>query len=246
MDMGTHTPNTSERCSLRHAKLLISETITEDRTAAKRDLCSSWPAELVDRFLAVLALCVLSPLLAAIALAVLLGSGWPVLFKQSRVGLRGKAFRLIKFRTMRKGKTGPTITARGDSRITRTGRFLRKFKLDELPQLWNVVRGEMSLVGPRPEVPEFVNMDSPVWRSVLQVRPGITDPASIAFRNEEEILGKAADPIALYESNILPAKLALNLAYIKKKSFWNDMKVITETVHCAIFPGRESAKKCAI
>ena len=117
--------------------------------------------------------------------------------------------------------------------------------MDELPQLWNVVRGEMSLVGPRPEVPEFVDMNSPVWRSVLQVRPGITDPASIAFRNEEEILGKAADPIALYESNVLPAKLALNLAYIKKKCFWSDMKVIAETVRCAIFPGRQPAKKSA-
>ena len=159
----------------------------------------SWRVQLADRFLAGLALCMLSPLLVAIALAVLLGSGWPVLFRQTRVGQRGKAFQLLKFRTMRNGKSGPSITARGDSRITGVGRFLRKFKLDELPQLWNVVRGEMSLVGPRPEVPEFVDMNNPVWRSVLQVRPGITDPASIAFRNEEEILAKAADPIAFYE-----------------------------------------------
>jgi lipopolysaccharide/colanic/teichoic acid biosynthesis glycosyltransferase len=224
--------------------LTMSKTMAENTKSAQRaSRRSSWHMPLPDRFLAALALCLLSPVLAAIALAVLAGSGAPVLFRQSRVGRDGKPFRLLKFRTMRSGKSGPTITARGDSRITGIGRFLRKFKLDELPQLWNVVRGEMSLVGPRPEVPEFVDMDNPVWRSVLQVRPGITDPASIAFRNEEEILAKAADPIAFYENNILPAKLALNLEYIGKKSFLSDIKVIAETVYCAVFPGRERTKR---
>src|SRR5208283_2511334 len=131
----------------------------------------------------------------------------------------------------------------GDSRITDVGRFLRKFKLDELPQLWNVLRGEMSLVGPRPEVPQFVDMNDPVWRSVLHVRPGITDPASIAFRNEEEILAQAADPIAFYKSSILPAKLALNLSYIENKSFLRDIKVIAQTARCAIFPGGQDSKE---
>jgi lipopolysaccharide/colanic/teichoic acid biosynthesis glycosyltransferase len=205
-----------------------------------------WLMQLSDRFLAAFALCLLSPLLAVIALAVVAGSGWPVLFQQERVGQRGRPFQLLKFRTMRTGKSGPSITARGDSRITGVGRFLRKFKLDELPQLWNVVRGEMSLVGPRPEVPRFVDMNNPVWRSVLQVRPGITDPASIAFRNEEELLAKAADPISFYETSVLPAKLALNLAYLDRKCFWLDIKVILQTVWCAIVPGTQEIKETGI
>jgi lipopolysaccharide/colanic/teichoic acid biosynthesis glycosyltransferase len=205
-----------------------------------------WLMQLSDRFLAAFALCLLSPLLAVIALAVVVGSGWPVLFQQERVGQLGRPFQLLKFRTMRTGKSGPTITARGDSRITGVGRFLRKFKLDELPQLWNVVRGEMSLVGPRPEVPRFVDMNNPVWRSVLQVRPGITDPASIAFRNEEELLAKAADPISFYEKSVLPAKLALNLAYLDRKCFWLDIQVILRTVWCAIVPGTQGIKETGI
>ena len=205
-----------------------------------------WLMQLSDRFLAAFALCLLAPLLAVIALAVVAGSGWPVLFQQERVGQRGRPFQLLKFRTMRTGKSGPSITARGDLRITGVGRFLRKFKLDELPQLWNVVRGEMSLVGPRPEVPQFVDMNNPVWRSVLQVRPGITDPASIAFRNEEELLAKAADPISFYEKSVLPAKLALNLAYLDRKCFWLDIQVILRTVWCAIVPGTREIKETGI
>ncbi len=245
MDTDTHTRNTSERLSpsVMPGNLIMSATASESGRDTKELSSGSWQMQLADRSLAALALCLLSPLLAAIALAVLLGSGWPVLFRQTRVGQEGKTFQLLKFRTMRSGKSGPSITARGDSRITDVGRFLRKFKLDELPQLWNVVRGEMSLVGPRPEVPQFVDMNDPVWRSVLHVRPGITDPASIAFRNEEEILAQAADPIAFYKSSILPAKLALNLSYIENKSFLRDIKVLAQTARCAIFPGGQDSKE---
>jgi lipopolysaccharide/colanic/teichoic acid biosynthesis glycosyltransferase len=229
------------------SKRLIAPAVApENMMDARRVSNCSWTRQLADRFLAVLALCILSPVLAAVALAVLFGTGWPVLFRQVRVGQKGKVFQLLKFRTMRSGKSGPSITARGDSRITGVGRFLRKFKLDELPQLWNVVRGEMSLVGPRPEVPQFVDINNPVWRSVLQVRPGITDPASIAFRNEEEILAKAADPIAFYENSVLPAKLALNLAYLEKQSFWLDIKVILQTARCAVFPGEQEIKESGV
>jgi lipopolysaccharide/colanic/teichoic acid biosynthesis glycosyltransferase len=119
------------------------------------------------------------------------------------------------------------------------GKILRKFKLDELPQLWNVVRAEMSLVGPRPEVPEFVDMNNPVWRSVLKVRPGITDPASIAYRNEEQVLAKSSDPIRFYRETVLPAKLALNLAYIQQRSAWRDMQVIFQTARCAVSPNHQ-------
>lgn len=225
---------------------IASAVAPENMTDVMQVSNCSWPRQLTDRFLAALALCIVSPLLAVVGLAVLFGTGWPVLFRQVRVGQKGKMFQLLKFRTMRSGKGGPSITARGDCRITGVGRLLRKFKLDELPQLWNVVRGEMSLVGPRPEVPQFVDINNPVWRSVLQVRPGITDPASIAFRNEEEILAKAADPISFYESSVLPAKLALNLAYLEKQCFWLDIKVILQTAWCAVFPGEQEIKESGV
>jgi lipopolysaccharide/colanic/teichoic acid biosynthesis glycosyltransferase len=202
--------------------------------------------ELFDRGVCLLALLVLSPFLLMIAVAVIIETGTPILFKQIRVGRNGAPFYLLKFRTMRAGKSGPSITVRGDSRVTKTGRVLRKFKLDELPQLWNVVRGEMSLVGPRPEVPEFVDMKNPVWRSVLRVRPGITDPASILYRNEEELLAKSSNPIEFYERSLLPTKLTLNLAYLEKQSFWGDIGIILQTARCAIFPGTQHAKETGV
>jgi lipopolysaccharide/colanic/teichoic acid biosynthesis glycosyltransferase len=120
--------------------------------------------------------------------------------------------------------------------VTRVGKILRKFKLDELPQLWNVLRGEMSLVGPRPEIPEFVDLNLPIWRSVLQVRPGITDPVSIAYRNEERLLATAEDPVRLYRETILPDKLKRNIAYLSERSLSRDLKVILQTLRCAVFP----------
>jgi lipopolysaccharide/colanic/teichoic acid biosynthesis glycosyltransferase len=201
---------------------------------------------ILDRSVALLGLLVLSPILLLVGLAILVESGRPIFFGQDRVGRRGKLFRILKFRTMRQGQSGPAITAGGDPRITGTGKFLRKFKLDELPQLWNVARGDMSLVGPRPEVPRFVDMNSPAWQSVLSVRPGITDPASIAYRNEESLLATAADPIRFYQESVLPAKLALNLAYLRKRSLWLDLKVIVQTVLCAVFPGDLQIKTGAL
>lgn len=198
---------------------------------------SGWGRTLLDCSISFVALLILSPFLLVIGAAVLVETGRPIFFTQNRVGRGGKLFRLIKFRTMRQGKSGPSITTRGDSRVTTVGRFLRKFKLDELPQLWNVVRGEMSLVGPRPEVPEFVDSNNPVWVSVLQVRPGITDPASIAYRHEEELLAKSSDPIRFYRETVLPSKLALNIAYLRDRTLWHDLQVIAKTAHCATFPG---------
>jgi lipopolysaccharide/colanic/teichoic acid biosynthesis glycosyltransferase len=207
---------------------------------------AGWGRTLLDVSVSLAALLILSPVLLVVALAVALESGRPVLFTQERVGRQGKLFRLFKFRTMRTGKTGPAITSRGDARVTSVGRFLRKFKLDELPQLWNVVRCEMSLVGPRPEVPQFVDRDDPAWQSVLQVRPGITDPASIAYRHEEELLAGAADPIRYYRETVLPSKLALNIAYLRSRSLWQDLQVIARTAHCATFPGAYDAKEARV
>jgi len=135
---------------------------------------------MLDRILAGLSLLVCAPLLLFIAVAIWCEDGRPVLFRQVRIGRFGIEFELFKFRSMRRNQTGRVLTAEGDRRVTRSGRFLRKYKLDELPQLWNVVRGDMRLIGPRPEVPQFVALADPVWNAVLQVKPGITDLATLA------------------------------------------------------------------
>ncbi|MEI2724759.1 MAG: sugar transferase [Verrucomicrobiota bacterium] len=154
------------------------------------------------------------------------------LFWQPRVGQDGRLFRIIKFRSMvAKAETkGPSITADGDRRITRFGRFLRKTKLDELPQLWNVWRGEMSLVGPRPEVPQYVTAYSPSQRRVLRLKPGITDLATLAFRNEEELLRAAPDAERFYREYCLPHKIELNLAYAERANLRQDAWIILQTL----------------
>lgn len=184
----------------------------------------------LERLLAAAGLVFLSPLLALLAIVVWADSGRPVLFRHRRVGLRGKTFELLKFRTMVVHHGGPPLTRSGESRITRAGRVLRRWKLDELPQLVNVVRGEMSLVGPRPEVPEFVDLASPLWQRVLQARPGITDPASLVFRNEEELLAAAENVEQYYRKEILPRKLALSADYLERKTLLSDLEILFRTV----------------
>jgi len=178
----------------------------------------------------------LMPAMAAIAAAILCDDGPPVFFRQTRVGRSGKPFRIWKFRTMRAGSRGTTITAAGDSRVTRVGSILRRFKLDELPQLINVLKGDMSLVGPRPEVPEYVQVEAPIWQAVLQVRPGITDLATLIYRYEERLLGTSGDPNAMYRETVLPAKLILNLGYLRSRSFLRDLKLILLTIRYSFFP----------
>lgn len=187
-----------------------------------------------DRVTAALGLLVLAPALALIALAIVLEDGFPVLFRQTRVGRGGRPFRLVKFRSMRTGVAGTRITAGRDPRVTRLGAWLRRRKIDELPQLWNVLAGDLSLVGPRPEIPSFVNTADPVWRAVLQVRPGITSLASLEFRDEEEMLAGAADAERYYREAILPPKLALNLEYIRTRTFWGDLKLIARTLRACV------------
>ena len=187
---------------------------------------------LFDFLASLFGLVLLSPLLVAIALAVALDSGLPVFYRQARVGRREVLFRIVKFRTMitnadRMGR----LTTGGDSRITRIGRYLRRYKLDELPQLMNVVVGDMSLVGPRPEVPEFVAHYSAEDRAaIFSVRPGITDNASIAFRNEDALLAAAADPSRHYVEQILPKKIALYREYVAKHSLAGDIGILLKTV----------------
>ncbi len=177
-------------------------------------------------------LAVLSPALAVIAALVKRDDpSGPVLFTQERVGQGGMPFRIHKFRTMRPDSPGLQVTSDGDPRVTRIGAFLRKTKLDELPQLWDVLVGRMSLVGPRPEVPKYVGLWPEQLRDlILSVRPGITDPASVRWRNESEELAQAADPEAHYVEVLLPQKAAMYAEYVRTRSFWGDLVVLIRTV----------------
>ena len=190
----------------------------------------------MDVLLSGAALLVLWPVFLLIALAIKLDDPGPVFYRQVRVGRGGAPFRIFKFRSMVQDadKKGLTITVGRDSRITRVGAFLRKTKLDELAQLLNVLRGEMSFVGPRPEVEEYVALYTPQQRQVLLVRPGITDYASIAYRNENELLAGAADPRRMYIEEIMPAKLELNMKYLREISPLSDLKLILGTIAAVV------------
>ena len=182
------------------------------------------------------ALAVIWPVLLLIALAIKIDDPGPVFYRQVRVGRNGKEFRIYKFRTMvvDADKKGLAITVGRDNRITRVGAFLRKTKLDELAQLINVFTGEMSFVGPRPEVPKYVNLYTPYQRQVLLVRPGITDYASIAYRNENDMLEGAEDPERMYIDVIMPDKIELNMKYLHEISPVADVKLILSTVIAVI------------
>ncbi len=177
------------------------------------------------------AIVLLSPFMLLAALAVRLSGPGPVIFRHARVGRGFSHFSMYKFRTMGNGadKDGPQVTAAGDPRITAVGRLLRKTKLDELPQLFNVLKGEMSLVGPRPEVEKYVKLFEDDYKTVLSVRPGVTDYAAIEFRSEEKVLSRYADPEAAYRKEVLPAKIALYKKYIRGISLAADIGIIFRT-----------------
>ncbi len=192
---------------------------------------------LFDFIAASIGLVLLAPLLAAVALAVRRSSSGPVIFRQVRVGRAGADFVLCKFRTMRAPVApvdGATFEAGSTARVTPIGRVLRKWKLDELPQLWNVVKGDMALVGPRPEVRQWVQAYPERWSRVLRVRPGITDPASIEFRDEEEVLAAAPDPADYYRRVVLPRKLDLYERYVDTHTFSGDIRILFKTLR-AVF-----------
>lgn len=185
-----------------------------------------------DIILSILGLVILSPLLVLITLWILLDSGVPVIYRQERIGLLGKPFSLIKFRTMhvRTDKGCLLTIGSRDKRITRSGYFLRKYKLDEVPQLLNVLMNDMSMVGPRPEVRKYVEMYTQEQRAVLKVKPGITDYASIYYKDENQILALANDPEKEYITQIMPHKLRLNLEYSESMSLFNYLKIIFKTI----------------
>jgi len=183
-----------------------------------------------DLVVSSVALAVLALPLLALGLLVRLGSPGPALFRQQRVGRRGRLFRIWKLRTMYSDTRGRQITTAGDRRVTPLGRFLRRFKIDELPQLVNVWLGDMSFVGPRPEVPLYVAQYTEEQRRVLSVRPGITDPASLQFRDEEAVLARFADPERAYVEVVLPLKLDLAREYLERQSLGGDLALIVTTL----------------
>jgi lipopolysaccharide/colanic/teichoic acid biosynthesis glycosyltransferase len=197
---------------------------------------------------ALAALLVLSPLICVAALAVALSSRGPVLFRQRRMGQSGREFLLYKLRTMRVGSgasAGPQVTARDDERVTRVGKFLRRTKLDELPELWNVFKGDMSLIGPRPEVPRYVDLNNPHWRLVLEARPGLTDPVTLRLRNEEILLSCVeGDREKFYLETLQPFKLRGYAEYLRARSWRTDVKVLWQTCRAVMLP--ESADPLTI
>jgi lipopolysaccharide/colanic/teichoic acid biosynthesis glycosyltransferase len=204
----------------------------------ERTLYRRWGKRTLDLALSGLGLVLAGPLLLVIAVLVKITSSGPALYRHQRVGLEGQLFDVLKFRTMVRDadKVGPAVTSATDSRITPFGRWLRCLKLDELPQLWNVLMGDMSLVGPRPEVPHYVESYSPAQRRVLSVRPGITDVASIAYRHEEQLLTGLADLDRYYREVILPDKLNLNLAYLDRMSLLYDLSLLLRTTTAIFTP----------
>lgn len=186
---------------------------------------------MVDILIASPALLVFAPVMIVIAIAVLVASGKPVFYTQDRAGRFGRRFRIIKFRTMVNGadSSGWATTA-GDPRITAIGSLLRKWKLDELPQLWNVLRGDMSLVGPRADVPDLMHLLCGDDRLILNVRPGITGPAAIAYRNEEELLAGHADPQRFTAEVLFPEKIRINRAYLEELSLRTDVRCLFRTI----------------
>ncbi|HYD48811.1 MAG TPA: sugar transferase [Terriglobales bacterium] len=195
-----------------------------------------------DVICAGIGLLVLMPVLALCAVAVRVTSPGPIIFRQERVGLYGNTFEILKFRTMRVTTTGrdPQITVGRDPRITRVGALLRKWKLDELPQLWNVVTGDMSLVGPRPEVPKYVAIYPSDQRDlILSVRPGITDPCSVHLRDESDLLSQADDPENFYVGVLLPEKLRMSGDYVRNRSFVSDVGIIVKTIGSVVGFGKK-------
>lgn len=183
-----------------------------------------------------LGILVLSPLFAVLAVWIKSDSKGPVFYRQTRVGRGNKDFRLFKFRSMRpdSDKLGLITVGGHDPRVTRSGYYIRKYKLDEFPQLINVFKGDMSLVGPRPEVRKYVDMYTPEQMRVLSIRPGITSLASIRYRNENDILASAEDPDRCYIEKVMPDKLAIDLEYVDSATLWNDIKLIFNTIKAVV------------
>lgn len=207
-------------------------TKTEIEKILKRKRFSMFLIRCFDILVSFFGIVFLLPLFAITALVIRTKDGSPILFKQERVGKNGKIFKILKYRTMsvKQKENSSQITIGEDQRITKTGRTLRKLKIDELPQLFNVLKGEMSFVGPRPEVKKYVDLYDDLQKEILKIKPGITELASLKYYNESEILGASDDPEREYIEKIMPDKIMLNLQYIKKMGFFYNIGIILRTI----------------
>lgn len=189
--------------------------------------------------IALAGLVMVAPLIALTAIVIAVTSPGPMIFRQKRMGRKGRPFTMYKLRTMRAANSGPLVTSGDDVRVTAVGKFLRKTKLDELPELWNVLKGDMSLIGPRPEVSRYVDLDDPMWRLVLEARPGIADPMTLRLRNEETLLVEVeGDRERFYLETLLPFKLEGYLNYLQARSWRSDLKVLWQTIIAVAFPNK--------
>lgn len=207
-------------------------TKTEIEKILKRKRFSMFLIRCFDILVSFFGIVFLLPLFAITALVIRTKDGSPILFKQERVGKNGKIFKILKYRTMsvKQKENSSQITVGEDQRITKTGKTLRKLKIDELPQLFNVLKGEMSFVGPRPEVKKYVDLYDDLQKEILKIKPGITELASLKYYNESEILGASDDPEREYIEKIMPDKIMLNLQYIKKMGFFYNIGIILRTI----------------
>ena len=210
-----------------------NEKVKEYAGLLSHKKCSLFFKRLFDIVVSFLILLILSPVMLVLAIAIKLDSKGPVFYRQIRVGRYNKDFKIFKFRTMVQDadKKGLAITLNEDPRITRVGRLIRKCRLDEVSQLLNVLGGSMSFVGPRPEVRRYVEAYSPEGMATLLVRPGVTAPSSIVFKDDDKILNSGGDPEQIYVEQILPEKTRLNLEYVARLSFWKDIKIMFQTLH---------------
>jgi len=187
-------------------------------------------------------LALVSPLILIAMVAIRVTSSGPAIFRQQRFGKGGRLFVLYKLRTMHRAGAGPQVTSGDDNRITRVGRILRKTKVDELPELWNIIMGDMSLVGPRPEVPRYVDLTDPAWNRALRAKPGITDPVTLGLRNEESLLASVeGDREKFYREVLLPLKLEGYIKYLHRRNWWSDLRVLYLTLMVVIRPQRAPA-----
>ena len=184
----------------------------------------------LDLLIASISLILIMPLLIVIAFVIKFTDKGPVFFKQDRVGQNGKIFTLVKFRTMIVAHDGNSISIKGENRITKPGAFLRSYKIDEIPELWNIIKGEMSFVGPRPDVPGFADKLTDENLNILKLKPGLTGPATLKYFNEDEILAKVKDPKKYNDDFIYPDKVKINLDYYYHQSIWFDLKIIWKTI----------------
>ena len=223
--------------SVRLALASNSNTDDEVQSASADTIKAGMPRSL-EVILALIAFALSAPLLILGMAVIRLSSRGRVIFRQTRIGQRGRPFILYKIRTMRVSpEPGVGFTAAHDSRVLRAGKWLRRTKVDELPELWNVIKGDMSLVGPRPEVPRYVDAENPLWKLVLEARPGITDAVTLSLRNEETLLSQVrGDREDFYLRTLQPYKLEGYVSYLRERSFWRDVKVLWQTFCAVVVP----------